>query len=75
MEEFGFIVLIIYVIGIWIVYQAGKARAMQTWESIVASVVLTPLGGLLYCLCFPSKEEKEISEAIKLIHDKMNKKN
>lgn len=74
MSGIAFIALVIYIIGIWVVYQGAKARDMQTWESIVASVVLTPLGGLLYCLCFPTKMEKEIRDAVRLIHDKMNHK-
>lgn len=71
MGNFMIFALIIYAIGICVVYQAAEKREMEVWESVVTSVISTPIGGLLYCLCFPSKLDKENNEALKLIHDKL----
>ena len=46
---------LIYLFGIFFVTNAARERECDMLLVVLASVVLSPIGGLLYVLCFPPK--------------------
>lgn len=50
------IACLIYLFGIFLVSNAAKEHECDMFLAILASVVLSPIGGLLYVLCFPHKK-------------------
>ena len=44
-----------YLLGIFVVTNAARERECDMLMVVLASVILSPIGGLLYVLCFPPK--------------------
>lgn len=57
MEVFLFIFITVYVFGIMIVTNAAKEHECDMFLTVLASIILSPIGGLLYVLCFPYKRK------------------
>ncbi|WP_299337408.1 MULTISPECIES: hypothetical protein [Prevotella] len=55
METVLFILLIYYLFGTFIVTNAAKEHQCDMMLVVLASIILSPIGGLLYVLCFPPK--------------------
>lgn len=55
MSGFLGILCIIYLFGIFVVTNAARERECDMVMVVLASIILSPIGGLLYVLCFPPK--------------------
>lgn len=55
METFLLIMVIYYLFGTFIVTNAAREHQCDMTMVVLASIILSPIGGLLYVLCFPPK--------------------
>lgn len=55
METFIAFIVVMYIFGTMLVTNAAKEHECDMLMVVLTSIILSPIGGLLYVLCFPPK--------------------
>lgn len=55
METFIAFIVVMYIFGTMLVTNAANERECDMLMVVLACIILSPIGGLLYVLCFPPK--------------------
>lgn len=55
METFIVFIVVMYIFGTMLVTNAAKEHECDMLMVVLTSIILSPIGGLLYVLCFPPK--------------------
>lgn len=55
METFLVFIIVMYIFGTMLVTNAAKEHECDMLMVVLASLTMSPIGGLLYVLCFPYK--------------------
>ena len=68
MESFLVFIVVMYIFGTMLVTNAAKEHGCDMLRVVLASLAMSPIGGLLYVLCFRIREGKQ-SFLLKIQHE------